>query len=98
MDKILALLVVLTGSLLLPTIRLGRLITFKRAPKEPGRQTIRDVKADHVPLAPSARAGGVDFRPLTVEEKKEFKNSFEVKRKPRIAASRAKLPSPSIVP
>ena len=101
MDKILlALLVAATGSLLLPATWLARVFLSRRARQAPSRETLSEAKEqiDHVPLVPSVRAGGVEFRPLTAEEKNEFKNSFEAKRKPRASKPRVYFPSPTIVP
>ena len=102
MDKILlGLFVAVTGSLLLPAMRLARVIVPRRARQAPaGRETISEVEEqiDHVPLAPSAGAGGFEFRPLTAEEKKEFENSLAAKGKPSTFKPRVYLPSPTIVP
>jgi hypothetical protein len=68
-DKILlGLFVVITGSLLLPAMRLARVIVPRRTRRAPaGRETISEVKEqiDHVPLAPSAGAERFQFQPLT---------------------------------
>ena len=85
MDKILlALLVAVTGSLVLPPMRLARVFMPRRAGQGlAGRETISEVKEqiDHIPLAPAPRAGGFEFRPLSAEEKKEIENSLGAKRK-----------------
>ena len=85
MDKILlGLFVVVTGSLLLPAMRLAQVIVPRRARQAPAsRETISEVKEqiDHVPLAPSAGASWFEFRPLTVGEKKEFENPLAAKGK-----------------
>jgi hypothetical protein len=77
-DKILlALLVALTGSLLLSPMRLVRIIMPMRARQAPvGRETISEVKerVDHVPLTPSPGGGKLEFRALTEEQKKEFED------------------------
>jgi hypothetical protein len=98
-DKILlGLFVVVTGSLLLPAMRLARLIVPRRARRATaGQGTISEAKEqiDHVPLAPSAGADGFEFRPLSVEEKKEFENSLAGKAKPSSFKPRVYLPSPT---
>ena len=84
-DKILlALLVAVTGSLVLPPMRLARVFMPRRAGQaSTGRETNSEVKEqiDHVPLAPARRVRGFEFRPLTAEEKKEIENSLGAKRK-----------------
>ena len=75
MEKIfLALFVAITGSFLLPAMRLGHLFVSSPVPRSLRRETVSDVKKqiDHVPLAPPAGAKGWRFHPLTPEEKKEF--------------------------
>ena len=101
MDKILlALLVTATGSLLLSAMRFSRVIVPRRARQAPGREPISEVKEqiDHVPVAPEAGAGGFEFRPLTVEERKEFKNSFYAEDRRSTSKPRVYLASPNIVP
>ena len=75
MEKILlALLVALAGSFILPATRLGRVFVSMPV-RQQSPETIGEVKVqiDHVPLAPAAGAGGFEFHPLTQEEKKNSK-------------------------
>jgi hypothetical protein len=104
LDKsLLGLFVAVVGSLLLPAMRLARVIASGltrtgQATADP--ETMSEIKKQigHVPLAPSAEAGGFKFRALTAEEKKEFENSSYAKGEPRTSKPRLYLPSPTIVP
>jgi hypothetical protein len=101
-DKILlGLFVAVIGSLLLPAMRLGRVVVRRHARQAPtARETVSEVieQVDDVPLAPATGARGFEFRPLAAEEKKEFENSLAAKGKPSTAKRQVYLLSPTIVP
>jgi hypothetical protein len=78
---LLALFVALTGSLLLPVMRLGRIFVSKPMQQTKLRQTGTRVNE----RTPAARTEEGRFRPLTPEEKKEFVGVHQ--RYPRPAAS-----------
>jgi hypothetical protein len=70
---LLALLVTIIGSFVLPSMLLARVFVSRRVKRTQGGKPISFQKQiDHVPVAPAVGTGKWKFHPLTAEEKKQF--------------------------